>query len=189
MATTSWVREIASAIVGVLGGDALKATFAQFLGKTAEHAGEPLGKNAGAWLSYQIFGPNSEDERRYTEAELGMDESESALLNHRLAQPDIDANWYRICVASDDVNIILQKLERHAQMSDEQWKDFTTNLGIRKDAADRLIAKFGRALKRGGVAFLKGLQSVSTGIEATGLPDDVKKERDGLRAWKQKHGL
>lgn len=190
---TGWWREIASAIIGGAGFDALKGLLAAFTKST----GEQVGKEAADWISFKMWGLKTEDERLFNQALNLVPPNEWTRHSKRLVMPHMtpEANdYYRITLMHKDAKVIAETIVRHAQMSDPEWKRHAEIMNLNLGNANATWA----ALKRWGTACgtqtmraITGLgDAVNSGVYgATGTcaePDEgsvlaiVRQAKDGL---------
>lgn len=116
-------QEFSREILADLSADAMKATIKKWFGKFMDDAGIKIAGGAANQILIMLFGPSTEDERRYELAVANMPANEYARLTKRLAKltPD-QSNYYRICILAEKTADIVKIMTAHAQMSDEAWK-------------------------------------------------------------------
>lgn len=136
-------KEILGSAIGNAAIEGLKALLVKFGEKFGEHSAEHIGKHAAEWVTFQLFGVKSEDERRYNEARQTLPETERIRLNQRLAQPNIDSDWYRICVMNNETAAITRTLLMHAQMEDPEWANEVAAMNLEKKEAEHYFRDFG----------------------------------------------
>ncbi|TRZ47786.1 hypothetical protein D4S03_11100 [bacterium] len=147
-----WAHEGMELILTVLGWEGLREVIHGWLKKTGEKAGD----KSADWLTFQIFGVSSEDERRYNEARLAMDPADITRLNKKLAPLDPKmSDYYRIMVMNKDVEKTTQILTMHARMSDPDWAREIHIMNLDRTRDDSLFEKFKQFMKTDFPAFVE----------------------------------
>ena len=167
----TWITRLASDFFGSLGADAFMSVLKKFM----EQTGEEVSKRAGEWISLRIFGPKTEDERRYNEARQAMDGADRTRLNKKLDELDSDrSDYFRLTVMNDDIAKITANLVMYAQMSDADWQREKKIMNLQQQAAQSLFEGFIDWAGKSWDAFVATIKQARTNInqdvDATGLP-------------------
>jgi hypothetical protein len=140
---TSWGKEIFSSIFGGIGLELGKEALKDVLKAFGQKTGEQIGKDAGGWLSFKLFGIDTEDERRFNVAKEALSPNELTKLNKFLADLTSEqSDYYRLTVMSDKPEEITKILRMHANMSTKDWERECKIMNFNRTAAETSVGKF-----------------------------------------------
>lgn len=160
--TKTWKRAVRFAS-GMVGAGAVQSVFDKFLTTIGEKAAPKVVEYA----TVKIFGPNSEDERKYEEALNLVPANWASRLTSRLALlTPSESDYYRITIMNEKVAVIAQTLERHARMDDVDWSNHIRVMNVHLEGAESQIA---RATAWAQTHLQDIAQSLDDDIQASGI--------------------
>jgi hypothetical protein len=153
--------EVAGDLISRLLVDGAGKLIQAFTAKT----GEQVGQRAAEWISVQIWGIKTEDERLFNRAVTLVPPNEYQRLSKRLAVFNKrQADYYRLTVMDADPKVIAATLLNHAQMDDAVWQRHVKTMNLTLDNDDAVWQRFAAWLNTNWTRIREGFVNLGGAI-------------------------